>query len=520
MKLTTETKVGLLVVCAAVGFAWLSLQSGLVSGGGMGMRELSSSFSTVDGLTPGAKVKVAGVDVGEVYDITLSPNGSANVHMRVRSDVPLAANVQAQIASNGIIGDKFIALTTDFGAQGTLAGDVKEIPGTVVSSANNIADNFAKISADLEAVTASLRSAFGGEENAQQLSNIVNSVEKVGMRLDEILSSEIKPGQIGTITEGFASVAGSLKEDGPQIVEDVKAAAASLKNILADNQGDAKDMVANVGRAAKSIANIAERLERGEGTLGKLLQDDPNGSNMMADLQVAARDLRAITEKVNTGEGTIGRLINDPATADKIDTALDSFSGYAERLEQFRTEVDFNGYSLLAEDRVSKGNFTVTLSPRPTRFYVIGLNADGFAAEAGRVNNPNRAYRGQEFGAKTKYTMQFGHVYQDLIFDQDLAFRLGLKNSSFGVGADLDVPFWGYFVKLSADVYDFGGEYSGRGEDDPHVDIAAKLNLIDNNIYAMYGYDNVLSPRFGSAFVGIGFRFQDDDLKFLMGQAL
>jgi phospholipid/cholesterol/gamma-HCH transport system substrate-binding protein len=517
MRQKTEIKVGVLVLAAIAGFTWLTWKSGtLASISGTSSeytRYLTSNFDDVDGLVTGAKVRIAGVVVGNVADITLSKTGTAFVHMYVDDSLILPANVVAQVASSGIIGEKFISLSTDFAPEGVLKKEEEKVPSKKSASVEDMAENFARISADLEQVTASLRSALGGSENAEKLNRIVNSMEKIGSKLEHVLTDEVEPGQVKNIVNNLSEFSTALNENDNQILSDLKSASQSLKVILADNEENAGELISHLGVAARNLANITDRLEKGEGTLGRLMSAD---STALEDLDIAMADLKTVMAKLSNGEGTIGRLINDPSIVDKVDNALSSFSQITNRIDAFRTEVDFYGYNLMAEE-VGKGRFELTLKPRPTRYYVLGVTSDGFATESSDPRS-NLAFRGEDFGNELKYTMQFGHVYESLILDKDIGFRIGIKDSTFGVG--VDTAFWGNFVNISADLYDLSGENSGTSEENPHLDLTAKVNLIDNALYAVGGYDNALSSKYGSPFIGLGFRFVDDDLKYMIGQAL
>lgn len=514
MKMMTETKVGLLVIAALGGIIWLSAQTGSFgSHSSKELRILETEFTDADGVGIGSKVKMAGIQVGEVTDVHLNRNGYATLVMGIRKDIPYPENVVAQIATSGLIGEKFIALTTDFAPKGELSADTLRIPSAGKPSVEDMAAGFSQITEDLKAVSASLRSALGGPENADKLANIVNGIENVSTRLDSILGGEIKDGQIGKIVDNFASFSEKVNSDSGNMIADLRDSAASLKNILNSNEGTAGDLIANLNVTADNLATITSKMRNGEGFLGKLMTED---SSALDDFSSAMNDIQEVAAKINRGEGTLGQLINDPQTADKINTALDSFSDAAGRVAAFQTEVDFYGYSMMSED-VSKGRFNVTLRPRPHRYYVLGVMSDGFATEA---EDPRSTvgFKGEDFGDEQKYTVQFGHVYENALFGKDMGFRIGLKDSTFGIGTDM--AFFDGKFELNTDLYDFSGENYGTSEENPHLDITTRLNMFHESFYAVGGYDNVFSEKYGSPFVGVGFRFQDDDFKYLLGQAL
>jgi phospholipid/cholesterol/gamma-HCH transport system substrate-binding protein len=73
------------------------------------------------------------------------------------------------------------------------------------------------------------------------------------------------------------------------------------------------------------IRKVTGRLERGEGTIGKLLMDDAMYDELretVASLNVTAENAAEITERINRGHGTIGRLVADDALYDQAEGAL------------------------------------------------------------------------------------------------------------------------------------------------------------------------------------------------------
>ncbi len=481
--LSTELKVGLLVVLALSALGWLAIQSGSFGLGHSGapMRDLAAIFDDVNGIKEGTMVKMAGVELGRVDAVQLQSNGTAVLRFQVRRNVALPADVSARINTSGLIGERFVALIPGpagaLGQGGTLPESTTMIPASGAADAQAIGTDFAKVADDLSAMTTTLRQVLGTPDNAAKLQQII---------------------------DGLATFSGDI--------------------------GNSGALMQNLERSAANFAKISDDLAQGKGTLGQLLAGGKgaDGDNQLAgamgslnDIGLAAKEIRDVMAKINGGQGTLGQLVNDPETAEKLNSALDTFGELSQRVEQIRTELAFEG-NVLTNEAAGGGEFQLTLAPRPTRFYQLGLTADGFASQAVNRNDRMNPYFGKDFGKEAKYTAQVGQVFDNVAGSgQDVAFRVGLKNSTGGVGIDTlaTLPVTQNEVKLSADVYDFGGTNT-PGSDNPRVDLTARANIIGKTVYGIVGYDNILNQEYGSPKLGVGMRLQDDDLKYLVGQAL
>ena len=104
-----ETIAGAAVIAVAVGFASYSYsRAGINTVEGY---EIMASFNRIDGLAVGNDVRVSGVKVGTVTAQELDPKTyMAIVKMSVRSDLALPSDSSAKIASDGLLGGKFVAL--------------------------------------------------------------------------------------------------------------------------------------------------------------------------------------------------------------------------------------------------------------------------------------------------------------------------------------------------------------------------------------------------------------------------
>jgi phospholipid/cholesterol/gamma-HCH transport system substrate-binding protein len=95
-------------------------------------------------------------------------------------------------------------------------------------------------------------------------------------------------------------------------MRDVSEIARNLKEIT--GRIEIESIITNIEAASVSAKVIAQRLERGEGSLGRLLSADDtlyrDVSAAVADAKKTLADASEITARVNRGEGTVGRLLS------------------------------------------------------------------------------------------------------------------------------------------------------------------------------------------------------------------
>lgn len=106
-----ETVVGIMVLFIAIGCVVLAYQSGSIHRTQEGYN-LAASFTNADGIHVGSKVRISGVDVGQVVDIHFDPASyKAKVDFSVQHDVKLPTDSSVSIISSGLIGEKYLAVT-------------------------------------------------------------------------------------------------------------------------------------------------------------------------------------------------------------------------------------------------------------------------------------------------------------------------------------------------------------------------------------------------------------------------
>lgn len=107
-----ETTVGIFMMIGILSLGYISIKLGKMELMGGNYFTVAASFDSVSGLKPGARVEVAGVEVGKVDRITLDVKAGdrAIAYLKIKSGLKITDDVIASVRTSGIIGDKFIKL--------------------------------------------------------------------------------------------------------------------------------------------------------------------------------------------------------------------------------------------------------------------------------------------------------------------------------------------------------------------------------------------------------------------------
>ena len=108
---TTEVITGGVVVAVAAGFLIYASQFAGISGSAGGDPVYSASFRSIEGITVGTDVRLAGVKVGTVTDLSLDPETfRADASFTVRDGLILPEDTAVVVASEGLLGGSFLEI--------------------------------------------------------------------------------------------------------------------------------------------------------------------------------------------------------------------------------------------------------------------------------------------------------------------------------------------------------------------------------------------------------------------------
>jgi phospholipid/cholesterol/gamma-HCH transport system substrate-binding protein len=107
---TVETLIGALVLAVAAAFlffAYTSTSSGSISG-----YDVKAAFSSADGITTGADVRLHGIKIGTVTSVELDPKTyQAIVHLSVRSDVHIPDDSSVKVVTALLGGTGYLSIS-------------------------------------------------------------------------------------------------------------------------------------------------------------------------------------------------------------------------------------------------------------------------------------------------------------------------------------------------------------------------------------------------------------------------
>lgn len=105
-----ETLIGAGVVAVALVFAALAYYR--TGGASLSGYEINAKLPKADGLAVGTDVRLAGIKVGTVSDLTLDPRTYlVTVHMNIHNDIKLPVDSSILVTQAGFLGGQYLSIT-------------------------------------------------------------------------------------------------------------------------------------------------------------------------------------------------------------------------------------------------------------------------------------------------------------------------------------------------------------------------------------------------------------------------
>jgi phospholipid/cholesterol/gamma-HCH transport system substrate-binding protein len=133
-KYSKETVVGIFVVIGLICIGYMTVKLGNVGFFGDSTYTLHANFNTVTGLREGNPVNMLGLEIGRVDKFTMDQeNQVVKVEFKINKGIEIFDDAIASIKTEGLIGDKYVAV--DPGGGGDLLAD-----GDIITDTNSPTD--------------------------------------------------------------------------------------------------------------------------------------------------------------------------------------------------------------------------------------------------------------------------------------------------------------------------------------------------------------------------------------------
>jgi phospholipid/cholesterol/gamma-HCH transport system substrate-binding protein len=251
----------------------------------------------------------------------------------------LRKGTRAAIKTIGLLGDKYIELEggTAEEPEIEIGGTIPPAPGAGIEK---LLEGGGDLIADLSGIARSLKNILArteqgkgflgalttdSEESARLGNNLTATLTSLNSILRKVDAGQGLVGKL-LIDQKYGKETGdslqaairSVEKVFGKIDEGLRSNDGVLAALLSDPEGKKKiyTLLDNLTTAAGSLGNTVAQLEKGDGTLAILLRDEKFGREFTQNLRSFSKSLDSIGRKLDSGQGTAGKLINDPAIFD------------------------------------------------------------------------------------------------------------------------------------------------------------------------------------------------------------
>jgi phospholipid/cholesterol/gamma-HCH transport system substrate-binding protein len=311
----------------AVGLFWIGDRRQLFTES----MELYTEFANVSALARGAKVRVAGMDAGEILEIRTPPDPDARFRIRFRviSDFKpiLRTDSVATIQTDGIVGATFLQVEA-----GTSAAEVLT-EGATIPSREPV-----EISDLLEGASATLRLANRAIlEVTEGIEETVEAILNINRESVEVIR------RVGEEVEQFAAVGNRVIKDVSGVVADVRAGQGSIGRLVTDDSlyETLRKTIEEGEETVRNFREVSDDLQ----TISSDLKDRELGDQVervAANVETMTQEVIEALRSLQDPDGASGGLLTD--VRQTIAGANAAMTNLAENTEALKRNFLFRGF--------------------------------------------------------------------------------------------------------------------------------------------------------------------------------
>ena len=483
--------------------------------GGLSERDsytVHARFDDVTGITWKSRVQIAGIPIGEVAKVTLEGGDKARLELRIDKDVVLHADAcLTKRYPSALLPDALLEASSGSPSKPRLR-DLPEAQREITctreaASAAQLLDSLAKVAADIQVVTGDLARTVGGPEGSMR--DIIQNLAHVSRTIDEVVGQN----------------AGKLSST----LSNAEAFSLTIREIAETDRERYHQIARNVAEASERLNQVLKSAQEIVGGQEPQLKESVQGVRQALDkINRSLDQIEKTVDAVAEGRGVAGKVLADEQLGEKLATAIDQYTDYADRLYKLQLQIQIRSEWLLNQSG-AKTYAGIRFVPRPDKYYLLEFVSNPRGVNS--LTTQTVTTVNQTTGQAVTTTSTIAVNEQKLTVSAEFAkrygmatFRIGVIESSGGLGSDLHL--FDDALQISVDLYQFN---RATQETFPRAKLWANWSFLDH-FYLTAGVDNFLNKWSGGAypggsnfafgrdvFLGAGFYFTDQDLKTLLG---
>jgi phospholipid/cholesterol/gamma-HCH transport system substrate-binding protein len=332
-------------------------------------------------------------------------------------------------------------------------------------------------------VSENLAATIGSPEGQAEMRNTLKNLAAVTEALNQTVRENRE-----TIRHTLLNVEDITTKSGPelqQILANVKQITGDVRKLLSENEGDVKGSIGQV-------RDTVERVNRAS-----------------VSLESALAHIDSVTERIDKGEGTVGRLTKDEALINEVQGVAEGVGDFVGGIARLQTIIGLRADYNFVSNTI-KSYVELRLQPAEDKYYLIQVIND----PRGRTTveqidvdttDPTRPPHYRDVRTTTSNAFRFSIMFAKRI--GPFTGRFGILESTGGIGVD---------THLLRNRFEIRQDLFGFGETlQPRWRIGLGYEFL-NHLWMLAGVDEVLNGDRRDFFIGLQLRFNDHDLKSML----
>jgi phospholipid/cholesterol/gamma-HCH transport system substrate-binding protein len=318
-----ELKTGIVLIIIIVSFIW---GFNFLKGHDVfqpNSRSYNVEYTNVGGLTEASLVTINGLKVGQVDDIDFNDSPEKRGHLIVRfsleNDFEFSKNSVVKIYSPNPLSGSNLAIIPDYEGESAVSGDF--LKGQIESSL------FTSIGEKLDPIQA-------------KLENVIVSADTLFQRINNVLDYKTSE-SIKRSVEGLELT-----------IVDIRETLSSVNSMIDSTSVGLKETIENTKNITNNLSKVTDTLA------------NSNIGEIMRKAEITLTTVNSLLDGMDKGKGTLGKLIND-------DAMYDNLTNVSKELENLLREMKLN-------------------PKRFVHFSLFGKRAKSFNEENNKNNKTNR----------------------------------------------------------------------------------------------------------------------------------